>query len=142
LRTQAFLTLSNSTKSMYKTSFSIALFFLLAIFFNAACGKKKAMANIREETPDVNIPDPEVSAVIIDEGSVPPKETGRFEVDGMALLGHELHISVRYSAGCEAHDFSLYSDKRYAKSYPPQLTLFLKHIDNHDRCRAIIMKEL
>ncbi len=142
LRPQALLTLTNSIKSMYKATLSIALVFLLAILFSAACGKKKAMANTREETPDVNIPDPEINAVIIDEGFVPPKENGRFEVDGMEMLGNELHLKVRYSGGCEEHIFNLYSNNMYAKTYPPQLTLFLEHIDNNDRCRAMIMKEL
>ncbi len=127
---------------MYKATYSILLFLLLAIVFNAACGKKKAMANTQEETPEVKIPDPEIKAVIIDEGFVTPRENGRFELDGMEMLGHELHLSVRYSGGCEEHEFKLYSNNIYAKSYPPQLTLFLEHIDNNDRCRAMIMKEI
>lgn len=100
------------------------------------------MANPHEETPEVTIPDPEIQQLIIDEGFVPPRENAAFEVDGMEMIGSELHLRVTYSGGCEEHQFNLYFNKQYAKSYPPQATLFLEHIDNNDRCRAMITKEI
>lgn len=127
---------------MINSFLKVSLFLLAASLLLSACGRKKAVANTQEETAEVTIPDPEVEPVIIDENFVPPRENADFEVEQMEMLGHELHLRVRYSGGCEEHDFNLYSDGRYAKSYPPQLTLFLEHIDNNDNCRAMIVKEL
>lgn len=127
---------------MNKSLPTIVLFLLSATLLMASCGRKKAAAKSQEETEEVNLPDPEVEPVVIDENFVPPRENADFEVEQMEMLGHELHLRVRYSGGCEEHIFNLYSNGRYAKSYPPQLTLFLEHIDNNDHCRAMITKEL
>lgn len=121
------------------TIFFIAFSILLV---SSSCGRKKAMANADEQTAEVKIPDPEVEDIIIDEGFVPPRENGRFTVEGMKMVDNLLHLKVSYSGGCEEHIFNLYTDKRYMKSYPPKLNLFLEHIDNNDKCRAMITKEL
>lgn len=115
---------------------------IAALIFATGCGKKKAMASERAQTEEVTIPDPEIQKIVIDEGFVPPRENARFTVDKMEMDGSKLHLSVSYSGGCEEHIFNLYTNGSYAKSYPPQLTLFLEHIDNNDRCRAMITKEL
>lgn len=120
-----------------------ALFIGFAVFaLFTSCGRKKEMANAQTETSEVKIPDPTVQTVIVDEGFVPPRENGRFNVERMEMIDSHLHLEVSYSGGCEEHVFNLYTNKRYAKSYPPQLSLFLEHIDNNDRCRAMIQKEL
>lgn len=122
-------------------SIAVMALFVTAVFL-LGCGKKKSVANPNTETAEVTIPMPEVEKLIVDEGFVPPRENGRFNVERMEMEGDRLLLAVSYSGGCEEHIFNLYSDGRYAKSYPPQLTLFLEHIDNNDRCRAMIQKEL
>jgi len=122
---------------------SIALISLFAVgIVLSGCGKKKKIANPNTETAEVTIPMPEIQKLVVDEGFVPPRENGRFNLERMEMEGDQLKLTVSYSGGCEEHIFNLYSDGRYAKSYPPQLTLFLEHIDNNDRCRAMINKEL
>ncbi len=108
----------------------------------SACAKKKATAEGTQETTNVTIPKPEVEKIIIDQGFVAPETNGRFTVDSWSINGSIVEIAVSYSGGCEEHIFKLYTDQKYMKSYPPQLNLFLEHIDNNDRCRAMIMKKL
>lgn len=121
------------------TTVFLALFVLL---FMGSCGSKKEAASQGSATSEVTVPDPKVQHVIIDEGFVPPRENGLFVVESMEIDGHKLTLNVSYSGGCEEHEFKLYSPNQYAKSYPPQLSLFLMHIDNGDNCRARIFKEL
>lgn len=108
----------------------------------SGCAKKKAAADGAKETVNVTIPKPENEKVIIDQVFIAPETNGRFNVDNMEINGSILELTVSYSGGCEEHIFKLYSDQMYMKSYPPQLNLFLEHIDNNDRCRAMIIKKL
>jgi hypothetical protein len=108
----------------------------------SSCAKKKATAEVSQETVKVTIPQPKSEKIIVDEGFIAPESNGRFNVDEMAINGSILELTVSYSGGCEEHIFKLYSDQMYMKSYPPQLNLFLEHIDNNDRCRAMIIKKL
>jgi len=117
----------------------LSLGFLLMF---SACAKKKGVAESTQETVNVSIPKPEVEKIIIDQGFVEPAINGRFNVDSWSINGSVLEITVSYSGGCEEHIFRLYTDQKYMKSYPPQLNLFLEHIDNNDRCRAMIIKKL
>lgn len=112
------------------------------LFTFSACAKKKAVTEGTTETETVSIPKPDTEKVIIDQGFIAPETNGRFEVESMEINGSMLELSVTYSGGCEEHIFKLYSDQMYMKSYPPQLNLFLEHIDNNDRCRAMIVKKL
>lgn len=127
---------------MISLRLNFLLILLASVLLMASCGKKKRMANSEEKTEEVTIPTPEVEKVIVDENFVPPRENGRFEVERMEMEGDHLKLTVSYSGGCEEHIFHLHSNGKYAKSYPPQITLFLEHIDNNDRCRAMINKEL
>lgn len=126
---------------MHRFSTILIMVFSLSLVATG-CGNKKAMANAEERTTEVEIPDPEVKEIVIDKGFVPPRENGRFTIEGMKMVDNLLHLNVSYSGGCEEHVFNLYTDQRYMKSYPPKLNLFLEHIDNNDRCRAMITKEL
>ena len=65
-----------------------------------------------------------------------------FNVDSLAIAGDVLSIFVNYTGVCKEHTFELYSNKMYAKSLPPQLILYLKHINNEDGCRRLITQEL
>ncbi len=107
-----------------------------------SCGKKKALAKANDETTVAMNPPLEIQEITIDEGFVPPRENAMFQVEAMEMKHSELHLRVVYSGGCEEHLFNLYFNGNYAKSYPPQVSLFLEHIDNNDRCRAMITKEL
>jgi hypothetical protein len=126
---------------MKSVTFILALAAFILFSFSA-CAKKKKVAEGIPESEIVTIPKPDTEKVIVDEGFIAPQSNGRFNVESMDINGSILELSVSYSGGCEEHFFKLYSDQMYMKSYPPQLNLFLEHIDNNDRCRAMIIKKL
>lgn len=132
----------NFEKTIMKKYSFFFLILLASIVLIQSCRKKKELANAKSQTSEVVIPAPEIDKVIVDENFVVPKENGRFNLESMEMDGNLLKLKVSYSGGCEEHIFNLYSNKMYAKSYPPQITLFLEHIDNNDRCRAMIYKDL
>jgi hypothetical protein len=53
-----------------------------------------------------------------------------------------LSVYVNYSGGCKPHVFDLVSNGMYSKSLPPQISVCLKHANNGDACRKLIMREL
>jgi hypothetical protein len=63
-------------------------------------------------------------------------------IDSLEINGDILSIFVNYGGGCKEHIFELYSDGTYAKSLPPIATLYLKHINNNDGCRRLVIREL
>jgi hypothetical protein len=80
--------------------------------------------------------------VLVQSGFVKPKENGRFHFQKISLSDSLLTMVVNYSGGCKAHQFDLISSGFYAKSYPPQLTLFLQHADSADACRELVIDTL
>ena len=64
------------------------------------------------------------------------------KIDSLGINGDVLSIFVNYGGGCKEHVFELYSDGTVAKSLPPIATLYLKHINNGDACRKLVMREL
>ena len=65
-----------------------------------------------------------------------------FTVDSVAVEGDELVVSLGYSGGCEAHDFTLcWPDQTFMESHPVQVSLELFHDAHHDTCEAWITEE-
>jgi len=66
-----------------------------------------------------------------------------YSIDGVALDGAELVVSVGYSGGCEDHDFVLcWPDQAFMESYPVQVALEVSHDAHGDACEAWIREEL
>jgi len=65
-----------------------------------------------------------------------------YKVDSISIDGDILSVFVNYSGGCKEHTFDLVSNGMYAKSMPPQISVVLKHTNNGDNCRELVMKEL
>jgi len=65
-----------------------------------------------------------------------------YNVDSISLSGDVLSVFVNYSGGCKDHSFELISNGMYAKSMPPQVSVILKHTNNGDNCRKLVMEEL
>ncbi|MGZ4061154.1 MAG: hypothetical protein ACXVPU_19135, partial [Bacteroidia bacterium] len=65
-----------------------------------------------------------------------------YNVDSLAVNGDILSIFVNYGGGCKEHTFELVSDGMYSKSLPPQISVCLKHTNNSDNCRKLVMREL
>jgi len=62
-------------------------------------------------------------------------------IDSVKLNKDILSIFVNYSGGCKEHIFELYSNGKYAKSLPAQMTLCLRHTNNDDNCRMLLLRE-
>jgi hypothetical protein len=99
-----------------------------------ACHKKKQTGS-SVDTPPAN-------EVIIDAAADMSATGAAYKVDSIAVNGDILSVYVNYSGGCKDHVFELVSNGMYAKSLPPQLTLCLKHKNNEDMCRKLVMQEL
>lgn len=85
---------------------------------------------------------PEIKNAIVNPETDMANTGALYTVDSMKVTEDTLSVFVNYSGGCKVHSFDLYSNGMYAKSLPPQLSLCLKHTDNGDACRMLIMEEL
>ncbi len=112
-----------------------------------ACHKKEM-----GKTNITSVPKTEVSAsdvtieskkIIIDKMLDVQKLGGSAtKIDSLGINGNILSIFVNYGGGCKEHIFELYFDGTYAKSIPSMAFLYLKHINNNDACRKLVMREL
>ncbi len=92
------------------------------------------------ETPTETMSTPEKLAV--DENFSAPAENGSFKVESLSIDGDIVTMVISYSGGCEEHEFELVTNKLYLKSMPPKLNLFLKHNNNGDACRKLVIDTL
>lgn len=119
------------------------LFILLATILFFACHKKsinKSHATTTEKSEkQADIP---VKSAIVDTDTDMTDKGSLYAVDSIKINEDILSVFVNYSGGCETHSFDLYSNGMYAKSMPPQLSLCLRHTNNNDNCRELILKEL
>lgn len=65
-----------------------------------------------------------------------------YKIDSIAINKDILSVFVNYSGGCQKHKFELLFNGMYAKSLPPQATLYLNHISNDDLCKKLIFQEV
>jgi len=80
---------------------------------------------------------PVVKEILVDAARKPQKPD--FQVLEMKADGDVLTVVVRYSGGCETHNFNAYFNGGWLKSNPPQALLELEHLDpNNDHCRALV----
>jgi hypothetical protein len=124
----------------------LSMLFLSSVLF-IGCHKKPLNKTADrsatvEKTENKQAASPEVKSAIVDAGTDMAASGAMYNVDSMTINNDTLSIFVNYSGGCKEHTFDLYSNGMYAKSLPPQLSLCLKHTNNGDACRKLIMKEL
>ena len=132
---------------------SITVLILLSIIVFFACRKKevaKTSGSTSKTAPiitSVNSPvakdtiEPTKKAIIAPDADL--MNTGAYyTVDTIFIKGDTLSVLINYSGGCKDHSFELYTNGNYAKSLPPQLSLCLRHTNNGDGCRKLIMQEL
>lgn len=116
-------------------SIKLASLLLIGLTFSfSAC---KNPQEITEPEVIVSIPS---AALVIDMnaygGSAP---TG---IDKVTIEGNKISIHVKYSGGCEKHEFKLVGHKMVSKSLPPQRSIKLYHNDFNDSCRELIEEVL
>lgn len=121
--------------------------FIISALLFYGCHKKQITQTTNTSSPSekngVNqTAIPEIKNAIVNTEIDMTNTGGMYTVDSMKIDNDVLSVFVNYSGGCKEHSFDLYSNGMYAKSLPPQLSLCLKHTNNGDACRKLIIKEL
>ena len=80
----------------------------------------------------------EIQKLIVQDNYKLPKDNSSFYIEKVQLNNNQLNITVKYSGGCKEHDFQLYTDGNFLKSYPPKLNLYLEHNSNNDFCKSLL----
>ncbi len=62
--------------------------------------------------------------------------TDEYALNSAAITDDTLNISVSYSGGCEAHEFTLVVSEAFLESFPVQLPVSIAHDANNDTCEA------
>ena len=62
--------------------------------------------------------------------------TDEYTLNSATITDDTLNISVSYSGGCEAHQFTLVASDAFLESFPVQLSASLAHNANGDTCEA------
>ena len=79
--------------------------------------------------------------VIIDNTFMPGTDKPAYKIASASITGNILSLNVSYTGGCAEHLFELISNGLYAKSLPPQITVYLKH-QSDDTCDKTIEKTI
>lgn len=114
-----------------KTTVRSLAFILILV---TAC-HNKSMTQSADTTPKTN-------EVKIDPATDMSATGAAYRLDSLSLNGDVLSVFVNYSGGCKEHTFELISNGMYAKSMPPQISLCLKHTNNEDMCKKLVVQEL
>lgn len=77
--------------------------------------------------------------VIIDNTFMPGTDKPTYNIASALVTGNILSLNVSYAGGCAEHSFELVSNGLYAKSLPPQTTVYLRH-QSDDTCDKTIEK--
>lgn len=116
--------------------------FIISALLFYSCHKKQITQATNEKTGVNQAEIPEIKNAVVNAEADMTNTGAMYTVDSMKIDNDVLSVFVNYSGGCKDHSFDLYSNGMYAKSLPPQLSLCLKHTNNGDACRKLIMKEL
>ena len=128
----------------------LALVLVGAMMMSSSCNTPKETAAV-DQTENTATdkaeemkekPQGEVAFITVKQGYRPDGSSAPYSIEKVEVVKDVLHLNVRYSGGCEEHEFALFSNKMYAKSMPPQLTLFLEHDAKGDKCREMVNKDL
>ena len=69
-------------------------------------------------------------------------ESDPFEVDTVWFANDSLYITVKYSGGCEEHEFWAFSSCAWKESGTPQASLIIIHDNHNDLCEAYLTEVL
>ncbi len=111
-----------------------SLLFTGALFSLVAC---KNPQEIVEPEAIVSVPSAELVLDMNAYGGSAP-----LGIENVTITGNKMSISVKYSGGCEKHEFKLIGHKMISKSIPPQRSIKLYHNDFGDSCRELIEEVL
>lgn len=108
------------------------LIVLLAIL---SCNKKSATTIQQTATNPA-------SEVIIKKDVILTDTGDPYAIDSVKINKDTLSVFVNYTGGCKNHNFDLFFNGKYAKSYPLKASLSLKHKANEDKCKKLVLHEL
>ena len=111
---------------------------VLSIFLGA-CHKKAMDQTAKPDATDVS---ESVKSIVVDAQADMMAIGDVYQVDSLTVNENILSVFVNYSGGCKPHVFDLVSNGMYSKSLPPQIAVCLKHANNGDACRKLVMREL
>ena len=111
------------------------ILFCLILFYSECNLAKKSQLPARQDKI-------EHPGVIIDNTFRPGNNKSTYEIKSAAIAGDILSLNISYTGGCKEHSFELISNGLYAKSLPPQITVYLKHQSNDDTCEKTIEKTI
>ena len=63
-------------------------------------------------------------------------------LESVSLNGNDLKVVLRYDGGCKTHSFAAVAGTAIMESYPPQISVWIRHDSGGDRCAASIGKEV
>lgn len=109
---------------------------LLAASLFFSCKTKK------NASTEMNNSNSEIESVLLQKELNISELNSNYKIDSIALDNDILSVFVNYSGGCQKHKFELLFNGMYAKSLPPQTTLYLNHISNDDLCKKLIFQEV
>lgn len=108
----------------------------------SACSRKpetEATAETSTQTDDMESTE-DVRTIEVVESIVETSDA--FQVVSAEVKGDILELTVSYGGGCQDHEWKMYATEKYAKSYPPKLSIFLDHNANGDMCKALLRETL
>lgn len=117
------------------------IFFLSLIAMTVLSCKNNGQKTSQTKSVMAEKPSASLKEIIIDNNRSPVKPD--FAVLEMTSENDVLTVIVRYSGGCEEHDFNAYFSGGWAKSLPPQAALTLEHLNpKNDACRSLVKDTL
>ena len=96
---------------------------IVVLCFLCACPSKPAIKNYQNFFP-----------VIVDAAYKAPSKH-QVHIDSAYIDKNILNLKVNYTGGCKPHFFEMYSSGVYAKSKPPQVSVFIYDTVTVDNCR-------
>lgn len=111
----------------------------MAILVTTGCLQSKKTIDTHQKSANVEaVIKPLVVDRSFDAGSIKQD----FTIQSAVLTDSVLSITVSFKGGCGEHDFNIFFNGNYAKSLPPQATLFLKHESIKETCNKDVTEML
>jgi hypothetical protein len=113
---------------------------IIAVAAIAAAGL--AATECRVNTGPTQIEDEVVPVVVGDPFDVASWVEDPYTIRDARVSGDQLVIDLRFSGGCEDHDFRLVRAEAFLESNPVQQRLLLAHDGHDDACEALLQPTL
>ena len=109
----------------------------LLTFFIIGCQREvdKSVTSLHSVDGVAVQPEPNTGAVFI--GDAGDKfGTDEYTLNSAIIDGDILKVSLSYSGGCKAHQFTLVASESFLESFPVQLPIYIAHNAKGDTCEA------